>query len=487
MNILQIRKDIKEGKTSCLEEFLRCKKVFEDDNKTDTPLNALIEFFDDEAKLAENADEEIEIARKNGTLDELFQKKPLLGIPFAVKDNINVRGKSCTCCSNILDSYISPYNATVIQRLMDAGAIPVGRANMDEFAMGSSTEHSCYGATRNPVNREYAPGGSSGGSAAAVVGNQAVFSLGSETGGSVRLPASYCGLYGYKPTYGALSRWGVVAFGSSLDQVGLFGRCVDDVAIPLSVMAGKDFYDDTSCDLPLDEIKDWENGISPLEVRGLKVAIPKQFLVNEGLDEDVAKIFEGVKEWFAQQGALVEVVDLPILDASLACYYVIALAEAASNLSRFDGIRFGNRKDGGNGYDELYVQTRSDGFGDEVKRRIVIGNYVLSTNFSGDCYKLAMNVRSRMQREISEVFRKFDFMVCPTCPTPPFKLGSRIDDPLTMYLSDFFTIFVNLSRVTAISVPAGLSKDKLPIGIQFVAGPLSDGRLLRLAKAWEVR
>ena len=487
MNILQIRKAIKDGTTSCLEEFLRCKKLFEDDNKTETPLNAIIEFFDDSSKLAEKADEEIANARKNGTLDELFAKKPLLGVSFAVKDNISVRGKSCTCCSKILDTYISPYNATVIQRLLDCGAIPVGRANMDEFAMGSSTEHSCYGPTRNPVNRDYAPGGSSGGSAAAVVADQAAFALGSETGGSVRLPASYCGLYGYKPTYGVLSRWGVVAFGSSLDQVGLFGNSVDDIAIPLSVMAGKDVYDDTSCDLPLDDIKVGEKGIAPLEVRGLKVAIPKQFLVNEGLDEDVAKTFEATKEWFEKNGATVKVVDLPILDTSLACYYVIALSEAASNLSRFDGIRYGNRIDEGKGYDDLYIKTRSEGFGDEVKRRIVIGNYVLSTNFSGDCYKTAMNVRHRMQKEINEVFEKFDFMICPTCPTPPFKLGSRIDDPLTMYLSDFFTIFVNLARVTAISVPAGLSKDKLPIGIQFVSGALSDGRLLRLAKSWEVR
>ncbi|MCR5763941.1 MAG: Asp-tRNA(Asn)/Glu-tRNA(Gln) amidotransferase subunit GatA [Treponema sp.] len=482
--------------------------TFESDKKSELPLNAFIEMYDDAIALAESADKEISEARNAGTLDDLFAKKPLLGLPFANKDNISVRGKHLTCASKLLDGYVAPYNATVINRLMEAGAIPLGRCNQDEFAMGSSTEYSSYGPTRNPINRAYVSGGSSGGSTAAVAANQALFALGTETGGSVRLPASYCGIYGLKPTYGVLSRWGVVAYGSSLDQVGILGHTPNDIAIPLSVMSGVDFYDDTSADLP--EKGSLKNLKAYSDFAKLKIAIPKQFLESKGLDADVGKVFEDTRAWFESKGAKIDIVDLPVLDASIASYYVIALSEAASNLSRFDGIRYGARIDNNAGYDQLYVDTRSAGFGPEVKRRIIIGNYVLSEQFSGDTYKKGMTVRARIQKEVAKLFESYDLILCPTCPTPSFRLGQKVDDPLAMYLSDLFTVFVNLARIPSISVPcghthgkdveAGITKgfngefaraaargdsDSMPVGIQFAGPMFSEAKILSIAQAWE--
>ena len=351
--------------------------------------------------------------------------------------------------------------------------------------MGSSTEYSSYGATRNPINRAYVSGGSSGGSAAAVSSNQALFGIGTETGGSVRLPACYCGIYGLKPTYGVLSRWGVVAYGSSLDQVGILGHTPGDIALPLACMSGADFYDDTSADLPdADKLKD----LKPYEnMSSLKIAIPRQFLQTKGLDEDVKAAFDETREWFKSKGAVIDEVDMPVLDASIASYYVIALSEAASNLSRFDGIRYGRRVDNEKGYDELYVDTRSEGFGPEVKRRIIIGNYVLSEQFSGDTYKKGMTVRARIQREMAELFKSYDMVLCPTCPTPAFKLGQKVDNPLEMYLSDMYTTFVNLARIPSINVPAGKAKgtDEMPVGMQFAGPMFSEAKLLQIAQMWE--
>ena len=352
---------LKSGETSSVALVKESKETFEADKNSALPLNAFLEIYDDILKSAETADQKISEARSSGSLEKLFDEQPLLGIPFAVKDNISVRGKKLTCSSKILEGYVAPYSATVINRLEKAGAIPIGRCNQDEFAMGSSTEYSVYGPTRNPIDRAYVSGGSSGGPAAAVAANQALFALGTETGGSVRLPASYCGIYGLKTTYGVLSRWGVVAYGSSLDQVGILGHTPQDIALPLSVMSGVDFYDDTSADLP--DAKPSVEAFS--DFSKLKIAVPKQFLESKGMDADVAKVFEETRGWFESKGAKIEVVDLPILDAAIASYYVIALSEAASNLSRFDGIRYGNRIDNGKGYDELYVDTRSNGFGPE--------------------------------------------------------------------------------------------------------------------------
>ena len=321
MTVLESRKALMEGKVTALELVNKTISEFEKDKESALPLNAFLEIYKNVVKMAEAADAEIAAAREKGEIEKLFEEKPLLGIPFAVKDNISVKGEHLTCASKILAGYTAPYNATVISRLEAAGAIPVGRCNQDEFAMGSSTEYSAYGATRNPVNREYVSGGSSGGSTAAVAGGQAMFALGTETGGSVRLPASYCGVYGLKTTYGVLSRWGVVAFGSSLDQVGLFGKTPSDIALPLSVMSGVDFYDDTSVDFPAkDELKaETLSGLkSYTDFDKLKIAIPKQFMQNQGMDSEVLKVFEDTKEWFISKGATVDVVDLPILDTSIA-------------------------------------------------------------------------------------------------------------------------------------------------------------------------
>ncbi len=479
---------LKSGKTTS-EDLVRSSiETFENDKNSEKPLNAFLEIYDDVAQKAKDADAEIAAARADGTIEQLFDQKPLLGVPFAVKDNISVKGKNLTCSSKILRGYRAPYNATVVARLLDAGAIPLGRCNQDEFAMGSSTEYSVYGPTRNPINRDYVSGGSSGGSTAAVAANQALFGLGTETGGSVRLPASYCGVYGLKPTYGVLSRWGVVAYGSSLDQVGIIGHTPQDIATPLSLMSGVDFYDDTSADLPSsNELKK----LKAIDVSKLKIAVPKQFEESKGMDSDVAKVFADVKEWFISKGAKIESVDLPILDASIASYYVIALSEAASNLSRFDGIRYGNRVDNEKGYDQLYIDTRSDGFGPEVKRRIIIGNYVLSEQFSGDTYKKGMSVRARIQREIAKLFESYDLILCPTCPTASFKLGSKVDDPLEMYLSDLFTTFVNLARIPSVSVPAGFTSKEnknaigMPVGIQFAGKMFDELKILQTAQAWE--
>ena len=474
---------LKSGETTSEKLVQSSIDTFSADQKSEKPLNAFLEIYDDVLELARQADKEISDARNNGTIDELFEKKPLLGVPFANKDNISCKGKRLTCSSKILEGYVAPYNATVIARLIEKGAIPLGRCNQDEFAMGSSTEYSVYGPTRNPINRDYVSGGSSGGSTAVVAANQALFGLGTETGGSVRLPASYCGIYGLKPTYGVLSRWGVVAYGSSLDQVGILGHTPADIALPLSVMSGADFYDDTSADLPQSELL--ANLESYKDFSSLKIAVPKQFEQAKGLDEDVKKVFEDTKAWFTSKGAKIEYVDLPILDASTAAYYVIALSEAASNLSRFDGIRYGRRVDNGAGYDQLYVDTRSEGFGPEVKRRIIIGNYVLSEQFSGDTYKKGMSVRARIQREVAALFENYDIILCPVCPTPAFKLGEKYDDPLAMYLSDLYTVFVNLARIPSISVPAGSNKNGMPIGIQFAGAMFSEAKILQLAQAWE--
>ncbi|MDR2897341.1 MAG: Asp-tRNA(Asn)/Glu-tRNA(Gln) amidotransferase subunit GatA [Spirochaetaceae bacterium] len=485
LGVTELLEAFSSGKLTSAAAVDALKDTYDGDCGAEKPLNGYVEWFDDAQAAAAAADE------KRKTDASASDTQPLLGVPFAVKDNISIKGKSCTCGSNLLKGYTAPYTATIVQRLLDAGAIPVGRTNMDEFAMGSSTEYSAYGPSRNPVNRDYAPGGSSGGSAAVVAGNQAPFALGTETGGSVRLPASYCGVYGLKPTYGSLSRWGITSFGSSLDQAGIMGRSPRDIALPLSVMAGVDPYDDTSADLDVSNLKN----LKAREISGLRVAVPKQFEEAKGLDSEVAAVFESAKKWFRERGAIVETVDIPILDASVASYYVIALSEAASNLARFDGIRFGQRRDPGEGFDALFTATRSEGFGAEVKRRIIIGNYALSTTFSGDCYKKALSVRARIQREISAVLSDRDIILCPTAPAPAFKLGEKVNDPLAMYLSDMFTVFVNLARIPSISVPAdralagktaaGKTATGLPIGIQFAGKHFSESAILGIAQAWE--
>lgn len=483
--VKEIHEAFANGSETCESLVTKIMSDFENDKKSATPLNAFLELYDDALTKAKACDEKITSAKKNNSLSELFLEKPLFGIPFANKDNISVRGKRLTCGSKILQGYVAPYDATVIARLEKAGAIPLGRCNQDEFAMGSSTEYSAYGATRNPLDRTRVAGGSSGGSAATVSANLACFSLGTETGGSVRLPASYCGVYGLKPTYGLLSRWGVVAYGSSLDQVGVMAHTPNDIARSLSCMAGKDFYDDTSEEFADAKSLQTLQAFNESDFAKLKIALPKQFIENKGMSADVARVFDETKNWFSKKGTTIETVDIPVLEAAVASYYVIALAEAASNLSRFDGIRYGARVDAGKGYDELYVETRSEGFGAEVKRRIVIGNYVLSEQFSGDTYKKGMTVRARIQKEMQKLFQSYDMVLCPTCPTAAFKLGEKINDPLEMYLSDLFTNFVNLARNTSLSVPCGKTSDGLPIGIQFIGPMFGEKKILSIAESWD--
>lgn len=475
-HLAELKTYLEAGTITSVDIVRALKAAYQADEKQPTPLHGFIEFFDDAEVQAEKAD----ALRKEGKTTD----KPLLGLPFAVKDNISIRGKLCTCCSKILEGYKAPYNATVITRLTEAGAIPIGRTNMDEFAMGSSTEYSVYGPSRNPVDRTLTPGGSSGGSAAVVSGFQVPFALGTETGGSVRLPASYCGLYGLKPTYGAVSRYGVVAFGSSLDQVGLLARCVDDVGLGLSVAAGADPHDETSVQYDFSACAHLQP-YTDSELKKLRIALPVEFTQAKGLDADVAAIFEKCRSWFASKGIQVDSVSVPVLESAIATYYVIALSEASSNLARFDGIRYGLREDPGKGYDELYCATRSAGFGREVKRRIITGNYVLSHHLSGDCYESALRVRARMEKEVGAVLQQYDFIFCPTAPTPAFKLGERVNDPLAMYLSDLFTTFVNLSHIPALSIPAGKAQDGRPIGMQIAGAKLSEEKILRLAKTLE--
>ena len=474
--LTELKTHLEAGTITSVDIVRALKAAYQADEKQPTPLHGFIEFFDDAEVQAEKAD----ALRKEGKTTD----KPLLGLPFAVKDNISIRGKLCTCCSKILEGYKAPYNATVITRLTEAGAIPIGRTNMDEFAMGSSTEYSVYGPSHNPVDRALTPGGSSGGSAAVVSGFQVPFALGTETGGSVRLPASYCGLYGLKPTYGAVSRYGVVAFGSSLDQVGLLARCVDDVGLGLSVAAGADPHDETSVQYDFSACAHLQP-YTDSELKKLRIALPVEFTQAKGLDADVAALFEKCRSWFASKGIQVDSVSVPVLESAIATYYVIALSEASSNLARFDGIRYGLREDPGKGYDELYCATRSAGFGREVKRRIITGNYVLSHHLSGDCYESALRVRARMEKEVGAVLQQYDFIFCPTAPTPAFKLGERVNDPLAMYLSDLFTTFVNLSHIPALSIPAGKAQDGRPIGMQIAGAKLSEEKILRLAKTLE--
>ncbi|MBN1522935.1 MAG: Asp-tRNA(Asn)/Glu-tRNA(Gln) amidotransferase subunit GatA [Spirochaetales bacterium] len=465
-------KTLLEKKSLTSEEIVSAyQTAYENDNNADIPLNGYIEFFKDARTRASAED----IKRKNNTHGRLS------GLPIAVKDNILITGKKATCGSKILEGFSAPYTATVIRRLEKEGAVFLGRTNMDEFAMGSSCEYSQYGPTRNPVNREYVPGGSSGGSAAVVGAFQAPAALGSDTGGSVRLPASFCGLYGLKPGYGTLSRYGLVAYGSSLDQIGIVAHNPADIALLLSVCAGIDSKDSTSRDFSYSDMFP----LTPGNLKGLKVALPVQ-LNGEGNSDSVRKTAAGFIDWLKQQGADVSEISIPNLSYTVAIYYIIAPAEASSNLARYDGIEYGLRNDNGNLLD-MYINTRSEGFGSEVKRRIFIGNYVLSSGYYDAYYKKAQAVRSLLTHEFDNIFTDYDIVLSPTSPTPPFKLGEKLDDPVTMYLQDICTIYANLVGIPAISIPAGMSNDNLPIGMQLAGRQGNENLLLSIAQSWKNR
>jgi aspartyl-tRNA(Asn)/glutamyl-tRNA(Gln) amidotransferase subunit A len=398
---------------------------------------------------------------------------------MAVKDVFCTRGVRTTCGSLILEDYVPVYDATVLERLHREGLIMVGKANMDEFAMGSSTENSAYGPTRNPWDLGKVPGGSSGGSAAAVAAGEAIWALGSDTGGSIRQPASFCGLVGLKPTYGLVSRYGLVAFASSLDQVGPITRDVRDCALLLSLIAGHDPLDSTSLELEVPDYLAATQG----DIRGLRVGVPRE-LMQEGLTPGVREAVEKSIDLFAQLGAEVEEATLPNLDYALSAYYIIAPAEASSNLARFDGVRYGLRVGGAEDMMEMYGRTRAAGFGPEVKRRIMLGTYALSAGYYDAYYGQAQKVRTLIVRDFRAAYERFDVLVSPTSPTPAFGLGEKVEDPLAMYLSDVCTIPVNLAGIPAINIPCGL-EDGLPVGLQIMGKVLGEVTILRAARAME--
>jgi aspartyl-tRNA(Asn)/glutamyl-tRNA(Gln) amidotransferase subunit A len=404
----------------------------------------------------------------------------LRGVPLAVKDNICVRGLQASCGSRILENYYPPYDATVTERLRAAGAVIIGKTNCDEFAMGSSNENSAFGPTRNPWDTERVPGGSSGGSAAAVAARIVPAALGSETGGSVRQPASLCGIVGLKPTYGRVSRYGLVAFGSSLDQVSVFGLTVGDAAVVLGAIAGRDERDATTADVP---VPDYAAELSG-DAKGARVGVPRA-LLGEGVDADVRARVEEAIEAYRELGAEIVDVELPHAKYSIAVYYIIATAEASSNLARYDGVRYGFRTEEGATLRAMYRRTRDEGFGAEVKRRIMLGTYVLSSGYYDAYYLKAQKVRTLIQRDFLEAFEVCDAVLTPTSPTPAFRLGEKTDDPLAMYLSDIYTCMANLAGVPGVSVPCGLSSGGLPVGFQLMGRHWGEPDILRLAHAYE--
>lgn len=405
----------------------------------------------------------------------------LAGIPIAVKDNICTEGINTTCASKMLEDFIPPYDATVIKKLLDEDAIIIGKTNMDEFAMGSSTENSAFKKTHNPRDLDRVPGGSSGGSAAAVGADMCPVSLGSDTGGSIRQPAAFCGVVGLKPTYGLVSRFGLVAFGSSLDQIGPFSQNVEDSAYMLNIIAGTDIYDSTSIkDL---EEKDYTKNLKD-GVKNMRIGVLEEFFA-EGLDEEIRETILKAIEVLKENGAEVSTFSLPIMKDGLAAYYIISSAEASTNLSRYDGIRFGYRSDDFIDVEDLVEKSRTEGFGEEVKRRIMIGTYALCSGYYDAYYNKADKFRSKLKHDLSKTFEKYDLILGPVSPVLPFKIGEKNADPLAMYLADIYTINVNLAGIPAISIPGGISKEGLPIGIQLIGDMLCEEKIFKAAYSLE--
>jgi aspartyl-tRNA(Asn)/glutamyl-tRNA(Gln) amidotransferase subunit A len=429
---------------------------------------------DREGALARAAD----LDRRRASLDPA--RHPLAGVPLALKDNLCTEGVPTTCASRILDGWVPPYDATVVRRLRDAGAVFLGKTNMDEFAMGSSTENSAFHPTRNPWDPGRIPGGSSGGSAAATAAMLCLGALGSDTGGSIRQPASLCGVVGLKPTYGLVSRYGLVAFASSLDQIGPFARTVEDAALLLSVIAGHDPADSTSVERP---VPDYRAGLDQ-PLAGLKAGLPVEYF-RGGLDPEVEASVRQAVALLSAAGVEIREVSLPNTDAAVATYYIIAPAEASSNLARYDGVRFGLRDADAADLAGMYRATRRAGFGPEVKRRIMLGTYTLSAGYYDAYYRQAQKARTLIRRDFEAVFGKVDLLLTPTAPTPAFRIGEKTGDPLQMYLSDIFTIPVNLAGIPAVSVPCGFTGGGLPIGLQILGRPFEEELLLRAARRFE--
>jgi aspartyl-tRNA(Asn)/glutamyl-tRNA(Gln) amidotransferase subunit A len=441
--------------------------------------------LDNAERLNETLNSFLVIERSSATtradaLDRLGEGGPLNGVAIAIKDNICTKGMQTTCGSQILHNYKAQYNATAVEKLIDSGAVIVGKTNMDEFAMGSSNESSAFGAVKNPWDITRVPGGSSGGSAAAVASGVVRAALGSETGGSVRQPASLCGVVGFKPTYGRISRYGLVAFASSLDNIGIFGQTCRDVAGVLGVIAGRDQRDSTSADVPVPDYSATLNA----DIDGKRIGVPRA-LFGEGLDTEVRESVERSIDDFKTLGAEIVDVELPHAKYGIAVYYIIATAEASSNLARYDGVRYGFRAEEADELRKMYFKTREEGFGAEVKRRIMLGTYVLSSGYYDAYYSKAQKVRALVKRDYAEAFAKCDAILTPTSPSVAFKIGEKSNDPLAMYLSDIYTVSANLTGVPAISVPCGLSSEKLPIGTQLIGNFWSEPLLLNLAHTYE--
>jgi len=421
--------------------------------------------------------------QKAKEIDEMiFLKKnlpALAGVPCAIKDNILVKGVKCTAGSKILENYVAPYDATVVKKLKEAGAIILGKTNLDEFAMGSSTENSAFFPTKNPLDLERVPGGSSGGSAAAVAASEAAFALGSDTGGSIRQPASLCGVVGMKPTYGLVSRYGLVAFASSLDQIGPFTKDVTDCAIVMNSIAGHDPMDSTSVKI---DKPDYTSYLKD-EIKGLKIGVAKEFF-GSGIEEGVKKSVEEAIKVFEDLGGEIVDISIPYVEYALPAYYIIASAEASSNLARYDGIRYGHFAKDYEDLIDMYMVARSEGFGKEVKRRIMLGTYVLSSGYYDAYYKKALKVRTLIKNDFERAFEKCDVIIGPTSPTVAFKIGERANDPLSMYLADIYTVSVNIAGLPAISIPCGLS-DGLPVGLQIIGKHFDEGTILNVAYAFE--
>ena len=429
-------------------------------------------------KDAPKANAESQTSSENAVCnDELSE---FAGIPIGIKDNLCTKGVKTTCSSKMLENFVSPYDATVVEKLNKEGIISLGKLNMDEFAMGSSTENSAIKITHNPWDLNRVPGGSSGGSAAAVAGDLVPWALGSDTGGSIREPAAFCGVVGLKPTYGLVSRYGLVAFASSLDQVGPITKDVKDNAMLLNIIAGHDEKDSTSYDI---EKKDYTKNLEK-DIKGIKIGVPKEFF-GEGINETVKEQLNKAIETYKKLGAIVEETSLDVAQYSLAAYYIIACAEASSNLGRFDGIRYGYRAKDYTTLKELYVNSRTEGFGDEVKRRIILGTYVLSSGYYDAYYKKAQKVRTYVKNEFDKAFQKYDVLLTPVSPNTAFKIGEKCNNPMEMYLADICTVSINIAGVPAISLPCGVDKEGMPVGMQLIGNRFEEEKILNVAYKFE--
>ena len=470
LTAVELGKKIKSGETSAVEA---AKESIASINKLESKINAFVTVIDEKKILeaADNVQKRIEAGELTG---------PLAGVPVAIKDNMCTNGILTTCSSKILGNFVPPYTATAVENLENAGAIIVGKTNMDEFAMGSTTETSFYGATANPWDTTKVPGGSSGGSAAAVAANEVPFALGSDTGGSIRQPSSYCGVTGMKPTYGTVSRYGLIAYGSSLDQIGPIAKDVADVAAALEAIASHDKKDSTSVNRQNTEFtKMLEGG-----VKGLKIGIPKDYF-SDGLNPEVRDAVLNAAEVLKSLGAEVEEFDLSLVDYAIPAYYVIASAEASSNLARFDGVKYGYRTPEYEELHEMYKKTRTEGFGSEVKRRIMLGSFVLSSGYYDAYYIKALKTKSLIKQAFNKAFLKYDCILGPVAPTTAPKIGSSLADPISMYLGDIYTISANLAGLPGISLPCGFDKDGMPIGMQLLGDCFAEDKILRVAYAFE--